>query len=146
MKADWYPERASAREAARQDVLSFFYDAQSRPAKVSYNGIIYTCVYDLQSVVVGLLDTSGTLVVEDRYDARGKTVSTTGSLAATLGKRNPFRYRGYIYDDEAGLYYLRSRCYNPTVGRFVNADTIEYVEYGMMLNNLFTYRLNAVVV
>lgn len=36
-------------------------------------------------------------------------ISKTGSLAATIGTLNPFRYRGYVYDEETGLYYLRSR-------------------------------------
>ena len=27
-----------------------------------------------------------------------------GTLADTLGKRNPFRYRGYVFDEETGLY------------------------------------------
>ena len=43
-------------------------------------------------------------------------------MAATLGEVNPFRYRGYVYDEETGLYYLRSRYYNPVWQRFVNAD------------------------
>ena len=124
------------------DNLHFFYDAQSRPAKVSYNSVIYTYIHNLQGDVIGLLDNSGALVVEYRYDAWGKPIATTGSMAATLGKRNPFRYRGYVYDEETELYYLRSRYYNPTVGRFVNADAVEYVEYGMMLNNLFAYCSN----
>ena len=53
----------------------------------------------------------------------GNPLTTTGSMADTLGKLNPFRYRGYIYDTETGLYYLGSRYYNPTWGRFVNADS-----------------------
>ena len=44
-------------------------------------------------------------------------------MADTLGKLNPFRYRGYVYDTETGLYYLQSRYYNPAWGRFVNADS-----------------------
>ena len=40
---------------------------------------------------------------------------------------NPFRYRGYYYDTESGLYYLQSRYYDPTTGRFVNADSFEYL-------------------
>ncbi len=32
-------------------------------------------------------------------------------MAHTLGVINPFRYRGYVYDQETGLYYLRSRYY-----------------------------------
>ncbi|MGI6264197.1 MAG: RHS repeat-associated core domain-containing protein [Acutalibacteraceae bacterium] len=35
---------------------------------------------------------------------------------------NPFRYRGYYYDTESGFYYLQSRYYDPTTGRFINAD------------------------
>ena len=40
---------------------------------------------------------SGATVVEYRYDSWGKLLSTSGSLASTLGKNNPFRYRGYVY-------------------------------------------------
>ena len=40
-----------------------------------------------------------------------------------LGVNNPFRYRGYYYDTESGLYYLNSRYYDPVTGRFINADS-----------------------
>ena len=122
------------------DNLHFFYDAQSRPAKVSYNGTIYTYVHNLQGDVVGLLDNAGTLVVEYKYDAWGKMIVTTGSLAATLGACNPFRYRGYVYDEETGLYYLRSRYYNPVVGRFVNEDGA--IIPGLLSTNMFAYCSN----
>ena len=162
VEADWYPETTNyylhgkllthmtvdyrdTSEAAHQDVMHFFYDAQSRPAKVSYNGAIYTYVHNLQGDVVGLLDNSGNLVVEYKYDAWGKAISTIGSLAATLGKRNPFRYRGYIYDEETGLYYLRSRYYNPVVGRFVNADEFIAARKDNLDHNLFAYCTNAPV-
>ena len=46
----------------------------------------------------------------------------TGELAETLGKVQPFRYRGYVFDEETGLYYLRSRYYNAERCRFLNAD------------------------
>ena len=157
VEADWYPETTNyylhgkllthmtvdyrdASEVAQQDILHFFYDAQSRPAKVSYNGTIYTYIHNLQGDVVGLLDNSGDLVVEYKYDAWGKPIAATGSLAATLGKRNPFRYRGYVYDEETGLYYLRSRYYNPVVGRFVNEDGA--VIPGLLCTNLFAYCSN----
>ena len=47
-------------------------------------------------------------------------VSVGGPLANTLGTLNPLRYRSYVYDQETGLYYLQSRYYNPTIGRFIN--------------------------
>ena len=54
----------------------------------------------------------------------------------------PITYRGYIYDPYTGLYYLQSRYYNPTYGRFLNADTTEILEatQGTPLGaNLFAY-------
>ena len=104
--------------------LHFFYDAQGKPGMVTYNDVDYFYVYNLQGDVVALIDANGTQVVEYVYDAWGYPISKTGSLAATIGTLNPFRYRGYVYDEETGLYYLRSRYYNPSWKRFVNADVI----------------------
>ncbi|MDD3915483.1 MAG: RHS repeat-associated core domain-containing protein, partial [Bacteroidales bacterium] len=81
---------------------------------------------------VGIQNSAGTEVVRYTYDSWGKPISTTGTMAATLGFINPFRYRGYVYDEETGLYYLRSRYYNPEWNRFVNADSV-------MRGNLFSY-------
>ena len=126
-------------EVAHTDKLHFFYDAQSRPAQVKFNGAVYTYVHNLQGDIVGLLDSTGALVVEYKYDAWGKPIATTGNLADTLGKRNPFRYRGYVYDEETGLYYLRSRYYNPTVGRFVNADGRAGRRGDILSHNVYCY-------
>ena len=91
---------------------------------VQFNGTKYAYIHNLQGDIVGLIDSTGTEVVKYAYDAWGKPLSTTGSLASTLGTVQPFRYRGYLYDVETGLYYLRSRYYNPAWGRFVSADRI----------------------
>ena len=149
VEADWGPETTNyylhgkllthmtvdyrdTSEVLHQDVLHFFYDAQSRPEKVHYNGILYTYIHNLQGDIVGMLDNSGALVVEYKYDAWGKGISISGSLATTLGERNPFRYRGYIYDEETGLYYLRSRYYSAGTCRFILPDVI-------CKGNLYTY-------
>ena len=39
-----------------------------------------------------------------------------------LGTLNPFRYRGYYYDEETGFYYLQSRYYDPVTYKFLNID------------------------
>ena len=44
-----------------------------------------------------------------------------------ISQINPFRYRGYYYDTETGLYYLITRYYDPETGRFISADSIEYL-------------------
>ena len=66
-------------------------------------------------------------------------LSVTGSLASTIGQYNPFRYRSYYYDTETGFYYLQSRYYDPTVGRFLNADGIVGANGGIQGYNLFAY-------
>ena len=96
-------------------------------------------LHNLQGVIVGLLDNSGSLVVEYKHDAWGRLLSTTGSLDDTLGKRKPFRYRGHVFDEETELYCLRSRYYIAEWEQFVNADDTEYVLEGMLINNPFAY-------
>lgn len=63
-------------------------------------------------------------------------------LASTLGAANPFRYKGYYYDSETGLYYLNSRYYNPEWGRFISADSILGQTGGLLSHNLFAYCRN----
>ena len=123
--------------------LHFFYDAQGRPAVVDLGGVKYGYVHNLQGDIVAIIDGSGNRVVEYTYDAWGYPIDKTGTLAATLGTLNPFRYRGYIFDEETGLYYLRSRYYNPTWGRFVNADTIFGKNGNVLSHNIFSYCTNS---
>ena len=104
------------------DDLHFFYDNQGRPAKVKYNGAMYTYLHNLQGDIVGIIDSNGMLVVEYKYNAWGTILSKTGSMAGSLGYRNPFRYRGYIYDEETWMYWLRDRYYYPELHRFINTD------------------------
>ena len=119
--------------------LHFFYDAQGKPGMVTYNDVDYFYVYNLQGDVVALIDANGTQVVEYGYDAWGYPISKTGSLAATIGTLNPFRYRGYVYDEETGLYYLRSRYYNPEWKRFINADDLVGKIGTLLCHNQYSY-------
>ena len=118
------------------DELHVFYDAQNRPAVVVYNGVPYAYVKSLQGDVIALLDGTGNVVVSYVYDAWGAPIGKSGSMAETLGTVQPFRYRGYVFDEETGLYYLRSRYYNPGWGRFVNADAL-------IDQNLYSYCKNS---
>lgn len=99
-------------------------------------------MHNLQGDIVGLLDSNGSLVVEYKYDAWGRPVAVTGSKKDTLGKLNPFRYRGYVYDEETGLYYVESRYYNPSRCRFISCDVTDNLEYstdGLSDKNLYNY-------
>ena len=125
--------------------LRFSYDANGKVVAVNYNGNYYYYLRNAQSDIVKLIDKTGATVVEYRYDSWGKLLSTSGSLASTLGKNNPFRYRGYVYDEETGFYYLQSRYYNPEVGRFISADSQLNTSLGILGLNLLSYCLNSPV-
>ena len=61
----------------------------------------------------------------------------------SCGTNNPFRYRGYYYDNDLGMYYLMTRYYDPKTGRFINADTPDYLDpeaFGGL--NLYMYCSN----
>ena len=80
----------------------------------------------------------GTVYGEYSYDAWGNcTIVTDESGIATP---NPFRYRGYYFDEETGLYYLQTRYYDPEVGRFISRDSIEYADPETICGlNLYAY-------
>lgn len=118
--------------------MHFWYDAQNRPTIVNYNGTRYAYIVNLQGDVLGLIDSNGDEVVRYTYDAWGKVLSTTGTMASSLGALNPFRYRGYVYDTETNICYLRSRYYNSIWGRFINADR-------QSKRNMFAYCSNSPV-
>ena len=48
--------------------LHFFYDDQSCPAFVAYNGVKYCYAHNMHGNIVGIVDADGALVIEYRYD------------------------------------------------------------------------------
>ena len=80
---------------------------------VEYNRIIYTYMHDQHGDIVGILDSSGNLVVGYGYDAWGKPVVARNltTVYEKMLELNPFRYRGYVWDREVELYALESRNY-----------------------------------
>ena len=49
----------------------------------------------------------------------------------------------YVDDEETGLYYLRSRYYNPTIGRFANMDSRITKQGNLLAHNVFSYCRNS---
>lgn len=67
-------------------------------------------------------------------------------MVSTLGAHNPLRYRGYVYDEETGFYYLQSRYYDPSIGRFINVDALISTDQSLLSSNMFAYCINNPVV
>ena len=128
----------------------FSYDANGMPYSVkNYDAILdvertYLYITSLQGDVLSIIDaSSGATAVTYTYDAWGRLVGKDGTSSdyASIYEYNPLTYRGYIYDSETGFYYLQSRYYDPTIGRFLNADDTAFLgASGTLLGwNLFVY-------
>ena len=77
-------------------------------------------------------------MVSYKYDSYGNIKQISGDLS--LGKLNPFRYKGYYYDNESGMYYCKSRYYVAYWLIWLNMDRIEYLDNTNIGNiNLFSY-------
>ncbi len=120
--------------------MYFAYSDDGTPLALVYNGVKYYYQTNLQGDVIGLINNSGTKVAEYTYDAWGNPTSSEPTSA--VGRNNPLRYRGYVYDKDTGWYYLNSRYYNPEVGRFLNADGYISTGQGILGYNVFSYCLN----
>ena len=121
--------------------LEFFYDESGAPYGFSYKSsstaapAMYYYVTNLQGDVTNVLDASGNTVASYTYNAWGKVLSSSGSMASI----NPLRYRGYYFDSDTGLYYLKSRYYDPQLARFINADDIVSTGQSFSGCNTFAY-------
>ena len=129
----------------------FYYDANGKRVGFStYDGTPYYYIYNAMGDVIGMYNYYAD-VIYYHYDSWGKLISMTnasgaeiqyGSAQWKVGYENPFRYRGYMYDNITQLYYLNSRYYDPETGRFLNADGIINNSQGPLGTNLYTYCLN----
>ena len=103
---------------------------------------------NLQGDILSVCDSFGNQLLTYTYDAWGNVNATVNadSLQSAVSASMaigfvPITYRGYLYDSNTGLYYLQSRYYNPTYGRFLNADSI--MKTGEPLGaNIFAYCKN----
>ena len=90
------------------------------------DGVTYTYRKNLFGDITAIYQ-GATKVAEYAYDAWGNC-TVTNLTSSMIGAYNPFRYRGYYWDKDLNLYYLMSRYYDPVTGRFVNADSLEYLD------------------
>ena len=127
-------------ESSGSNTTYYLYDESGSPVGLTYKGTTYYYRKNLQGDIINITDSTGAKVVTYTYNAWGKIISMTGNME--LAVNNPFRYRGYYYDEESGLYYLNSRYYDPQTGRFINADSYVSTGQGITGTNMFAYCAN----
>lgn len=94
--------------------------------------------YDGLGSVVNLTNFSGGPAASYAYDPWG--APQKGGNASTV--RNRFRFTGEELDDFTGLYYLRARWYDPSVGRFISKDPFGGLILRPQTLNNYTYVAN----
>ena len=130
-------------EKTGNNVIYYSYDENGELIGLKYNNTQYYYVKNLQGDIIGILDSDLNEVVKYTYDSWGKIISVKNASGQEITDQNniahinPYKYRGYRYDKETGLYYLQSRYYNPEWDRFLNIDS--QLNNNLVGNNLYAY-------
>ena len=128
----------------RTDTLRYLYDTNNEVIGFSMNDNTYLYVKDMFKNVIAIANQAGVEMCQYHYDAYGNfiiTASITGG--EILGNLNPIRYRSYYCDKETGLYYLKTRYYDPETCRFISMDDMSYLDPTTVNGlNLYCYCLN----
>lgn len=110
------------------------YDNEDSVCGIIYDDAAYYFHKNLQGDIIEIKNAYGACVARYTYDAWGKVIAVTdedgfdvSDNAAHVANANPFRYRGYYYDEETHLYYISTRYYDSLTGKFLNSDTTRYL-------------------
>ncbi len=93
---------------------------------------------DNLGTVRDLTDLNGNIIANIDYDAYGNPIIN----GSDLDKADRFMFTGREYDTTTGLYYYRSRYYDPEIGRFMSEDRIGFAGADV---NLYRYVNNVPV-
>ena len=93
----------------------------------------YLYIRNIQGDITSIIDTKGNIICTYAYDGYGNHIvldenGKEDTSLTSIGHLNPFRYRGYYFDEESGLYYLNSRYYDPETGRFISPDVLSILD------------------
>lgn len=90
------------------------------PLAMDRSGTVDYYEQDGLGSITSLTASTASVAQSYAYDSFGNTTNSTGSLT------NFFRYTGREFDTETGLYFLRARYYDPTVGKFLSEDPLTF--------------------
>ena len=93
----------------------------------------YLYIRNIQGDITSIIDTKGNIICTYAYDGYGNHIvldenGKEDTSLTSIGHLNPFRYRGYYFDEESGLYYLNNRYYDPETGRFISPDILTILD------------------
>lgn len=141
-------------ETRGEAYFDYYYDSNGQLYAISYqlsstsDKMVYYFTHNWRGDIVGIYNGNGDLKSTYSYDSWGNVVAIKDAdgnaitSATHVANLNPFRYRGYYFDTETGLYYLMSRYYDPVTHRFVNSDGYFQSGDGLLDTNMNAYCRN----
>ncbi|OCA85770.1 Wall-associated protein [Bacillus sp. FJAT-27225] len=120
-------------------VRSYTYAEGGQLLSLNKGGQKFFYHYNAHGDVIAITDSNGKRVAAYEYDAWGNVLRAEETDQV---KDNPFRYAGYQYDHETGLYYLIARYYNPVQGVFLSSDPDPGDDDDILTQNGYTYANN----
>jgi RHS repeat-associated protein len=106
------------------------------PLSVEREGETYFYLLDPLGNVAGLTDARANVVVRYEYDGFGIIRKVSGNL------ENSLTFSGREWDQKIGLYYFRSRYYDPDSGRFLSRDPVVSDLFDPLSLNAYVYARN----
>ncbi|PCK20725.1 hypothetical protein CEY02_11810 [Bacillus pumilus] len=95
--------------------------------------------YNAHGDVIAITNSAGKIVAEYEYDTWGTPTKVKEDEEV---KGNPYRYAGYRFDEETGVYYLIARYYEPKNGVFLSPDPDPRSDGDSLDQNGYTYANN----
>ncbi|CDR31481.1 Cell wall-associated polypeptide CWBP200 [Acholeplasma oculi] len=138
-------------DSATEDTVTiqYHYDELGQLFGLRYNEVDYIYQRDIFGSIMGIIDLEGKVFVSYTYNGFGEPsidVQTEGMtlndlvVASKLKDHNIYIYKGYIYDQDTKMYYLNSRYYHPSIGRFITPDDPSYLSVESINGlNLYAY-------
>ncbi|HBY03697.1 MAG TPA: hypothetical protein DEH07_03985, partial [Desulfotomaculum sp.] len=117
----------------------YCYSPEGKLICENINGSSYFVHDNYRGDVVTLTDEDGDIRAQYYYDPWGNQLSYSGTVT------QPFRYAGYYYDEETGLYYCKGRYYSPRLRRFLTRDSLQSITDPMTLNPYVYVKNNPVI-
>ncbi len=125
-------------------ITDFYYDNYGLSV-IKHDGKTFYVRKNVLGDITHIYDAEGKLQTRYEYDAWGnhkvlKADGTEDEDASSIGNVNPIRYRGYFFDTETGLYFLKARYYDPETGRFISQDDTQFLDPNTVNGlNLYAY-------
>ncbi len=107
--------------------FNYIYDESDSIVGFFFENSTYFYIRDITNNIIGIVDESNNFIVKYFYDAWGNLINKLVLIDNGVSRYNHILYKGYLFDVEVGLYWCKTRFYDPQIGRFLTCDNSNYL-------------------